>query len=277
LDADAGGDFSGEIAFDNNDSDEDPFNFQVNGHVTAVQIIDDTEGGFAITGSWSTHSQPPGAMNGTFHYSAAGSGFDVATWTFDVTAGVYRVSASWSASYNRATDAKYSVLDDATSLATVTVNQQIAADDLADAGVLWEDLGTFAVSSTTLVVELADNANNFVIADAIRIEKMSGGESGVQSFVGGGSAAASDVDDPLDSIWFGTPPRVFADGVPGGDWSVETVRQARLDVPWGPVMRQRFDQPQRDRDRIWAEDEDWLRVDIDFLTLPRNLADDPAS
>ena len=38
----------------------------------------------------------------------------------------------------------------------------------------WKDLGTFFITGTTLNVELSDNANNFVIADGIRIQRLGG-------------------------------------------------------------------------------------------------------
>ena len=52
------------------------------------------------------------------------------------------------------------------------VNQELVPDDFTDRGVGWEILGTFDITGTTLVVELSDDANEFVIADGLRIESV---------------------------------------------------------------------------------------------------------
>ncbi|MCP3884240.1 MAG: hypothetical protein GY700_01965, partial [Propionibacteriaceae bacterium] len=52
---------------------------------------------------------------------------------------------------------------------TVLIDQRQAPDDFSDAGSIWEDLGSFTITGSTLTVELSDNANGYVIADAIRI------------------------------------------------------------------------------------------------------------
>jgi hypothetical protein len=64
-------------------------------------------------------------------------------------------------------------LDGSTVLATVDVNQELAPNDFTDAGVWWEDLGgPYNLTGTTLVVRLSDDANEFVIADAVRIVRV---------------------------------------------------------------------------------------------------------
>ena len=79
------------------------------------------------------------------------------------------VFATWAAHQNRATDAPYTVLDGAVELGTFDLNQQIAPNDRTEAGTVWEDLGTFTVTGSSLVVELTNDANGYVIADAIAI------------------------------------------------------------------------------------------------------------
>ena len=136
-----------------------------------LQIIDNGDSGFATIGSWVSVDSVPGYMN-DLHYSNAGSGSDVATLSFDVIPGSYQVAATWYATANRATDAPYTVLDGSTPLGTVDVNQKLVPDDFTDQGVGWEILGTFDITGTTLVVELSDDANAFVIADGVRIERV---------------------------------------------------------------------------------------------------------
>jgi hypothetical protein len=110
---------------------------------------------------------------GDVHYSALGNGSDVARWTFTVTPGRYRVSASWFAHANRASNSPYTVFNGSTVLGTVRVSQKVAANDFSNAGTSWEDLGgPYDITGNTLVVQLSDAANGYVIADAVRIEAL---------------------------------------------------------------------------------------------------------
>jgi hypothetical protein len=137
--------------------------------VPTIQIVDNGNVGFSKVGNW-PYSTGQG-YGGDVHYSALGSGSDLARWTFTVTPGRYRVSASWFAHANRASNAPYTVFNGGTALGTVRVSQKVAANDFSDAGVSWEDLGgPYDITGNTLVVELSDAANGYVIADAVRIE-----------------------------------------------------------------------------------------------------------
>ncbi len=173
LDAAAIGSFSGMLSFGTDDADENPFNFTISGTVTAVTIIDNGDAGFSTVGSWTAYAQ---GFQGDLHYSAAGVGNDVATWTFTVTPGQYRVAATWRQEPNRATNSPFTVYDGSAALATILVNQELAPNDFTDQGVGWKNLGgTYTITGTSLVVKLTDAANEYVIADAIRIERLSGG------------------------------------------------------------------------------------------------------
>ena len=139
----------------------------------AVSIIDDGEAGFATTGNW---VQPAAAVGreGDLKHSAAGIGNDKATWTFTgLTPGHYFVAATWLEHVNRATDAPFRILDGTggAELAAVRINQELAPNDFFDAGSNWEQLAHVTITGTELVVELTDDANQYVIADAIRIER----------------------------------------------------------------------------------------------------------
>src|SRR5262249_26035670 len=131
---------------------------------------DGSSQGFGTTGSWVSFGGQ-GYHNSVHYVTTAGSGANVASWTFSVTPGQYRISATWSPLSNRASNAPYQVLDGSTPLTTVTVNQQVAPSGLSDQGVNWQDLGTYTISGSQLVVQLSDNANGQVIADAIRVER----------------------------------------------------------------------------------------------------------
>jgi hypothetical protein len=100
-------------------------------------------------------------------------GNEVAAWTFLLEpGGTYRVSVTWTASGNQATNAPFTVLDRTTPLTTERVNQKRAPNDFTLIGVAWEDLGTFTVSGDTLAVGLTDLAYGFVIAGAVRIQRV---------------------------------------------------------------------------------------------------------
>jgi len=136
-------------------------------------IVDDGDAGFAVAGTWTFTSGIP-AFGGDHFYSAPGDGTSVARWTFTgLTPGAtFRISATWIAKWNRATDAPFRILDGAAELATVDVNQQNAPDDFSASGASWENLGAFAITGDTLVIELSNDADGYVIADAIRIEQL---------------------------------------------------------------------------------------------------------
>ena len=101
-------------------------------------------------------------------------GADVASWTFDrLPAGMYRVAATWSAYSNRASNAPFSILDDSLLLGTVLVDQRVAPSEFSDANAAWNWLGgAYRIDSGTLTVQLADDADGRLNADAIRIERM---------------------------------------------------------------------------------------------------------
>jgi hypothetical protein len=104
-----------------------------------------------------------------FGYLVPPSTFATATWTPNIAdAGDYKVYAWWSASPNRATNAKYTVYYDGGS-ETHVVNQEIN-------GGQWNLLQTypFAAGTSGYVVLSNEDANEYVIADATRWEEVSG-------------------------------------------------------------------------------------------------------
>lgn len=212
MDAATDGDFSGAVSFGNSDPDENPFNFTIEGTVNpepVVEIVDNNDSGFSRTGTW-RYRTTTGHL-GDYEYNFAGSGADIATWTFTVDPGDYSVAVSWPDLFST-NDAPYTVLDGATALSTIDVNQDIAPNDFTDAGSSWETLGTFAITGGTLVVQLSDDASGIVIADAVRIERV---------FGDGFSAAAADefssiqVDLPVVSAFHNALDRFDVDNQNG--------------------------------------------------------------
>ena len=168
MDATAFGSASGEISVVTNDADENPFNIGVSGSV-AARIIDDGTAGFTSFGFGTLTGQ--GYQNDVRRAPGVTAGSSFASWTFGgLTPGRYRVSTTWTAALDRATNASYTVSSGPTVLASVLVNQEQLPDDFAAHGVTWDDLGEFDITGTTLSVRLTNQANQYVIADAIRIE-----------------------------------------------------------------------------------------------------------
>jgi hypothetical protein len=136
---------------------------------TGQVVVDNGQYGYAETGTGWTSFNDPNAFNGNERYAAPGVGANTATWSVpDLAAGTYNVQVDWTAYANRATNATYQVFDGATLLGTVTVNQQVAPTGGSTVnGVTFQSLGHFAINSGTLRVVLTDNANGYVIADAM--------------------------------------------------------------------------------------------------------------
>ena len=210
FDPSATGVRSTTLTIASNDSDEAAYDFTLQGTGTntpppTTQIIDNGDAGFSAQG-FTTYGQ---GYQSDIHFSAAGSGSNSATWTFAVTPGQYEVAATWTKHKNRATDSPFTVLNGSTVLSTVDVNQEQAPNDFSDAGANWERLGTFTISGSQLIVSLTNSANQYVIADAIRINRLSSPPppSGAEINVLGNSVSIVDGDttpSAADATDFGT-------------------------------------------------------------------------
>ena len=140
--------------------------------VTATpSVVDNADAAYTETGGgwlgWSSSD----SYHGDCRYAPAGNGSNTATWTFqdvDPTQ-QYQVYATWNAAGNHASNAPYTVYDDTTALATVQLNQQSAPTDATIDGWTWQSVGTYQAESGTLVVSLSDDANGYVVADAVRL------------------------------------------------------------------------------------------------------------
>ena len=158
---------------------EDPVDPPVNDPVGSAQILDNGDAGFTQTGfTYMNIDQVAGALNGDIHYVRGGSG--IATWTFDnLESGEYRIATTWAGKYDNkynASDAPYTVSDAAGNiLAQAVVDQFAVPADFEDAGKSWHSLATVTVADGTITVTLSEgsDANLYVVADAVRIERVS--------------------------------------------------------------------------------------------------------
>src|SRR5262245_61104411 len=105
----------------------------------SVRILDNTDAGFRTVGRWT--AQAGQELQGNAVAIAAGSGTNVAAWTFrGLIPGLYQVSATWTPGANLATNARFTLLNGGQS-SVVTVNQQALPGDFRDAGTTWQRLG----------------------------------------------------------------------------------------------------------------------------------------
>jgi hypothetical protein len=159
------GSAAADLSFENND--DVTFELTLTGEVdNVIEIADVLSDNFETSGRWRR------GEFGVYVASPGGDGGNVARWEFDVPDGDYSVATTWIEYPNRATNAPFSVFDGNQLLDTVLVNQQTAPNDFVDDEISWHSLGQFSIDTGTLVVELSNDANDFVIADAVRIEQV---------------------------------------------------------------------------------------------------------
>jgi hypothetical protein len=140
-------------------------------------IVDNNQPGFETVGDGWTSIAGLGGYGNCVTFVAEGDGSKSASWRVEgLASGEYEVRASWTPYSNRATNAPFRIYDGPTLLATVRVNQQLAPSGLVVNGVMFQSLGVFPVQQGCLKVVLANDADSFVIADAIQVaEKPSWG------------------------------------------------------------------------------------------------------
>jgi hypothetical protein len=125
-------------------------------------ILDNSSATYA--GTWPLVTGNVCAYQEDFQWNEAGTGTDTATWTpYVPVADNYKVYVRWVDHSNRATDAPYTINYDGGS-ETIYVDQRVDGCD-------WYLLGTypFAVGTSGSIV-LSDDANGYLIADAIMLE-----------------------------------------------------------------------------------------------------------
>jgi hypothetical protein len=205
LDATSPGSYSGQVSIPHDDSDEHPFNFEITGTVLPVQIIDDGQQGYAHNNDFASALTPLG-LDGDVSYTVGGAPASEATWTFTVTPGQYRVAATWFENPTYfASNAPFTILDNDTPLATIPANQRQAPNGFPEAGSDWQSIGdVFSISGSTLVVRLTNvGADGFVIADAVRIERVGDLGGGNSELPGGAFALAPPTSpaEPASNLW----------------------------------------------------------------------------
>jgi hypothetical protein len=137
--------------------------------VSGPLVLDNGQPGYAETGSgWTDWAA---GYNGGLRFHAAGGGADTASWqATGLPAGYYTIQATWNASSNHASNAPYAIYDGATLVKTVVVDQRSAPSGSITLGnVPFQDLATVRITTGPVRVVLSDNADGYVVADAVRL------------------------------------------------------------------------------------------------------------
>jgi hypothetical protein len=132
-------------------------------------VIDNANTGFYTDGEWKESSVSSGYIGEDYLAAEAGSGEKTATWNLNIVKRM-DVFARWTAHSNRGSNVKYIVhhLNDQNNLTTTTVTV-----DQTEFGGEWFKLGTFRMSTLTSRVEVSNNADGYVIADAVLFREVS--------------------------------------------------------------------------------------------------------
>jgi Pretoxin HINT domain/Bacterial Ig domain len=155
------------------------FNVSLSGLISPI-VIDNGGTGYSESGpGWNDTGSVPGYYGGSGRYDTNNSG--TASWTAtSLPSGTYEVLVSWggySVTQNNATNAGFTVYDGSTSLATKTINEDLAPNSANVDGQLYQSLGIFTVSSGTLKVKTDSGwtslgGNNWITTDSVRIVEL---------------------------------------------------------------------------------------------------------
>jgi len=200
LDADASGTFSGPISLQNNDADESPFQFTIQGSVTlGVTVlteplyVDNGDVGYTDTAGFSRKSLA--GYQGDYELALGDASGDYAQWEFvGLPGGTFSVAATYRTAYNWTTAAKYTVMIGGTQYGPYSVNQREAPSEIYDQGIGWKELGVFLVpNGSTLTVRLTDEGGGYKVSgDAVRVEQLTPLLAGASTFGAPSSVASLD-------------------------------------------------------------------------------------
>ncbi|TWT34909.1 Bifunctional hemolysin/adenylate cyclase precursor [Blastopirellula retiformator] len=140
------------------------------GRGTSQGVIDNGDPGFTASAGF-VNATDTGAHDDDQAVAPTGSTGETAHWAFDAQPGVYRVDVTWNPSASLGT-VQYWIYDGGTSelLDVVTIDQtSTPADTSSGDGTLWATLGTYQLTSESLVVQLVGDAAHDVAADAVQM------------------------------------------------------------------------------------------------------------
>lgn len=141
--------------------------------VNDLLIVDNKSPGYHTLGQWIRY--PDQGIDGDVDYAIGGDGSLVAVWRAVVYKGAtYNVATVWTPYTNRATNSPFVVKLNGVQIAYQLVNQELAPASFQDEfGMWWHTLTDITVAEDGILsVELNNKADDHVIADAIRFEKL---------------------------------------------------------------------------------------------------------
>ena len=133
-------------------------------------VSDNESSGFVAYGpDAGTSTATEGYVGQNYVVMPAGTGNNYASWSVnDLSSGTeYRLAANWTSYRNRATNAAYQVQYQ--TMDGKFAESEFTADQTSGGGT-WQDLGSFIPGSSQVTVLLTNEADGYVIADAIKLE-----------------------------------------------------------------------------------------------------------
>jgi hypothetical protein len=195
------GSFSGVIRLSNNDPDETVYDINISGTVTplpalvTLSTIDNGDATYVGNGAWTTNV---GAGYGKdFAFAQPTAATSVARWTaINLAPGTYRVSATWVAFAKAASNARFYFGDDTGTLGSKLINERLQPTGLSAGGSVWQTVATVTITAghQQIWVQLNNkNVDGFVVADAIRFERIATLSLPAKAAVASSAAASSNV------------------------------------------------------------------------------------
>ena len=152
---------------------------KVDAMAVSEAVVDNTHPDASSTGTWLTSTTMFGYQGVDYVYHAAGSGTNEFTWPTAVPeTGRYKIYAKWMANATLASNAKYTV-HHAGGTTMVTVDQRYNKKQ-------WNLLGAFEIdpdSASGHKVVLNDDADSYVVADALRFVRDDADVAATQTIV----------------------------------------------------------------------------------------------
>ena len=134
-------------------------------------MIDNSDKQFQVKGKWTYWTKAGVRRN--LHFAPKGNGSQKALWSVATGApGTFEIAVTWVAHRNRATNAKFTILDGDKEIASHRVNQPSKPSGVVHKGISFTKLTTVTTDSKELTIQLSNAANGFVIADAVYIKRM---------------------------------------------------------------------------------------------------------